>query len=244
MKILLLAGTNDSIHIAGALSKESRISVIATLARASSRPMGLGVPTRIGGWGSDGAFVDWLEKENVTAILDATHPFAQQISMRAARVSKALGLDYLMFQRPQWLPGPDDSWEFLNDCSEVARHVPEGATVLIDSDGRGVDALGHLWGRTVHYRLRGPVPGLVQAPHWRYHQSPEIVSVDREMVIYQQLGLDWLVLPNVGGSEDSGKLEAARRLGVRLAIVRRPPKPDATRVATISEVMSWVRRRV
>lgn len=245
MRLLLLAGTQDSTHIAGALARESRLAAIATVPRGTRAPVPLGLPTRIGGWGGEEGFRDWLTHEGVHAILDATHPFATRISERAYRASRDLGLDYLRFQRPSWKPGLEDRWAFLNDCGEVERKVPEGTTIMIDTDGWGNDRIGALAGRTVHCRLasgrRAPSVG---NGNWHYLEQRGPCNLDREMLLYDRLKLDWIVLPNVGGAEDTPKLEAARRLGISLGLVRRPPQPGSPRVETVSEVMHWVRRRL
>ena len=242
MRLLLLAGTRDSAQIAAALAREHRVATVATLPRGTRAPVPLGLPTRIGGWGGEAAFRDWLRRERVGGILDATHPFASAISDRAVRAATDLGIDYLRFQRPPWMPGAQDRWTFLNDCAEVDGCVPEGATVLLDTGGRWTDGAGALPGRTVHVRLQSPWSG--PDGRWHYLPGPAHFDVDSEMRLYDRLQLDWIVLPNVGGSEESPKLDAARRLGIRMGVIRRPRPPGAPRAETVSEVMRWVRRRL
>lgn len=245
MRLLLLAGTGDSVQIAGALSREHRVIATASLPRAAQAPVPMGVPTRIGGWGGEEAFRRWLTHERVHAILDATHPFAVRISDRAARAAADLGIDYIRFQRPPWLPGADDRWVFLNDCGEIGHKVPDGATLLLDTGGRGNELVGPLHGRTVHCRLEShPAPGTVNGTAWHFIVGRSPFAADAEMRLYSGLGLDWIVLPNVGGVEERPKLEAARRLGIQIGLIRRPPQPEAPRVETVSEVLRWVRRRI
>jgi precorrin-6A/cobalt-precorrin-6A reductase len=237
---------SDSGQIAGALAREHRVAAIASLPRGVRSPVPLGLPTRIGGWGGESGFRDWLLREQVRGILDVTHPFDVGMSDRALRAAQDLGLDYLRFQRPPWKPGPDDNWTFLNDCAEVPHKVPEGSTLMLDVGGRGADRVGHLSHRTVHCRLdaRLSPPALPNGTGWHYLVGGAPYDPDSETLLYHRLGLDWIVLLNTGGSEDVPKFEAARRLGIRLGLVRRPPQPEAPRVETVSEVMRWVRRRL
>ena len=58
------------------------------------------------------------------------------------------------------------------------------------------------------------------------------------------LGVTWSVTRNSGGSASFAKLEAARRLGISVAMIRRPPQPEAARISTVSEALAWVRRRL
>ena len=246
MRLLLLAGMPEAIQIAGALAREHRVAAVAALPRAVRAPIPLGLPTRIGGWGGEAPFRDWLLRERVGAILDVTHPFDIRISERACRSAGDLGLDYLRFARPSWKPGQDDRWTFLNDCDEVVQKVPEGATLLLDTGGRGAERVGHLPHRTVYCRLdpRLAPPALPNGRDWHYLVGRTPYDADSEARLYDRLGLDWMVLLNTGASEDRPKLEAARRLGLRLGLVRRPPQPEAPRAETVSEVMRWVRRRL
>ncbi len=245
MRLLLLAGTHDAAHIAGALAREHRVAALATVPHGTPAPVSLGLPTRIGGWGGEAAFRDWLLREGVHAILDASHPFAVGVSDRACRAAADFGLDYLRFQRPPWRPGAEDRWVFLNDCGEVAQKLPEDATVMIDTDGWGNDRIGALPGRTVHCRLppgrRTPRAG---DGDWHYIVRRGPSDVEGEMELIDRLKLDWIVLPNLGGADGSAKLEAARRRGISLGVVRRPPQNGGPRAETVSEVMHWVRRRL
>lgn len=244
MRLLLLAGTWESAQIAAALARDPRIIATASLARAARSPVPLGLPTRIGGWGGEAAFEEWLRRERIAGILDTTDPFSSTISHRAYRLSLKLGIDYLQFLRAPWIPREHDDWTFLNDCSEIVDRVPPGATVLLDTDGRGLDAVGDLAGRHVYCRIRDRVQPPGDRAHWRVIDGRGPFSTGVEQTIYRTLGLDWIVLPNVGGVEESPKLDAAARLGIRIGMVRRPPQPEAHRAATIAEVMRWVRRRL
>jgi precorrin-6A/cobalt-precorrin-6A reductase len=237
---------SEAAQIAGALAREHRVAAIAALPRAVRAPVPLGLPTRIGGWGGEAQFRDWLRHERVHAILDVTHPFDVRMSDRACRAALDLGLDYIRFQRPPWKPGPEDNWTFLNDCAEVGQKVPEGATLLLDTGGRGAEQVGHLAGRSVHCRLdaRLAPPALANGKDWNYLTGRAPYEADIEARLYDRLGIDWIVLLNTGASEDRPKLEAARRMGLRMGLVRRPPQPEAPRAETVSEVMRWVRRRL
>ena len=66
-------------------------------------------------------------------------------------------------------------------------------------------------------------------------------SVADEISLFSQLDVDWLVVKNSGGTASRTKLDAARQLGIRVALIRRPKQPDATRLETVEEAIEWVR---
>ena len=64
--------------------------------------------------------------------------------------------------------------------------------------------------------------------------------MEREKALFAALGVDWIVVKNAGGVASATKLTAARELGIPVLMIARPPMPDAMRVATVGEAVSWV----
>ena len=62
----------------------SGIEAVASLAGATSEPLALPVPTRRGGFGGASGLAAYLRQERIDLLIDATHPFAAQISANAA----------------------------------------------------------------------------------------------------------------------------------------------------------------
>ena len=80
MRLLLLAGTFEARHISVALSRESYLSVTVALARPDCQPKNYGWPVRIGGFGGEGAFRAYLEREGVDRPDPIEIPFACDFS--------------------------------------------------------------------------------------------------------------------------------------------------------------------
>lgn len=244
MRLLLLAGTWEARQIAAGLTREPRIQAVASLARAERVPSALGIPTRIGGFGGDAGFADWVRREGIVAIVDATHPFSVRISLRTQRTARELGIDYIQFLRPSWLPDEEDDWTFLNTEEEAARHIPAAARVFI-ATGRG--SLDRFHGLEDHHLFVRQLGGLTQPfpfPHGGFVGGLPPFSLEREIATLDRLGIDWLIARNSGGMGSRAKLDAARQLGIKVAMVRRPPQPDGPKANTLAEVMAWIRRRL
>lgn len=243
MRTLVLAGTHEAQMIARAASRIHGMSVTVSLARSQRRPTPFGWPVRIGGWGGEDAFSTWLEREGIEAVIDATHPFATEMSHRAARVTKALGIDHIQMLRPSWIPTEHDDWAFLNDEAEAPEHVPEGAVVLVATGRRRMDALHDLPGRTLIVRVKEPglAPESLPNAHFRFDPGP--FSVEAEVDLFRRLGITWVLARNSGGTGSWPKIEAARELGLPVAMVRRPRQPDCDRVTTVAQAIAWMRRR-
>jgi len=242
MRLLLLAGTPEARQIGNALSRDARVSAIASLARPSLNTMNL--PMRIGGWGGDEAFAEWVRRERISAVLDATHPFAPRISHRTTKVCKAQGVDYLQFLRPTWTPGDGDDWVFLNTEADAVEHVPEHASVYLLTGQRRIDGFNGLDPRPVYVRVQMRPTQAFPFRFGRYDRLLSASSVNAEVSRLHELGVSWVIARNSGGAHGMPVLEAARQLGLTVGMIRRPPPPEAPRVQTIAEALSWVRRRL
>lgn len=240
MTLLLLAGTAEAQQVAMGLAAEGRAAV-ASLAGATRAPRATGLPTRIGGFGGAAGFLRYLEEAGITAVLDATHPFAVPISERTARLCTGAGLPYCQLLRAEWLPGAGDRWTMIAAEEEAAAHIPEGATVFLATGRQGLARFANLAGRRLICRVVDPpeVPFPFDGGTYLVGRPP--FSVADEMALFTRLGIDWLVVKNAGGAASESKLAAARALGLPVAMIARPPQPDALRVATVAAALDWVR---
>ncbi len=244
MNLLLLAGSGEARTIARALAGMEGVNTIASLAGTTRAPMDLGVPTRVGGFGGRVGFEAFLEAERIDAVLDATHPFAGRISRRTADVCRHRDLPCLQVLRPPWRPGPGDRWIFIDNESEAAGHIPEGATVFLATGRQTLLRFANLAGRYLICRridaARQPFP--FENGEYLVGRGP--FTVAEEIALLRARGVEWLVVKNSGGAGGWPKLEAARALGLPVVMINRPPPPPAvTRVETPQAALAWVRAR-
>jgi len=241
MKLLLLAGTGEARQIAAALAGRDDLSVVASLAGATRTPAALPVETRTGGFGGDAGFAAWLDHHRPDAILDATHPFAAQVSTRTAQISQTRGLPYLQLLRLQWTPVDGDTWTEVADETDVANIIPEGKTVFLATGRQTLPRFADLAiNRRLLCRQIDPPKAPFPFPDggWIIGRPP--FSTAQEVALFQDLAIDWLVVKNAGGAASATKLHASRELGIPVAMIARPPQPDAPRVATVAEALAWV----
>ena len=130
MTILLLAGTGEGRALAKFCAM-AKLPVIASLAGVTRNPLSLDIPTRSGGFGDAAGFKQYLKSKNITAILDATHPFAHRITQRSFDIAKEMGIPFLLFERPAWTPRVNDRWIGITNESEAARYIPPGSKVFL-----------------------------------------------------------------------------------------------------------------
>ncbi|MCA8878731.1 MAG: cobalt-precorrin-6A reductase [Rhodobacteraceae bacterium] len=240
MRLLLLAGTSDARAVAEGLATRAGLSAIASLAGATRAPGDLPIPSRTGGFGGDDAFADWLRAHGIGAVIDATHPFAHRISSRTARICAALDLPHLHLLRPPWRPGPGDIWHEVADEAAAASLIPPGSTVFLATGRQTLDRFAGLRDCRVICRQIDPPDGPFPFPGGEFLVGRPPFSENDEAALFRRLAVDWLVVKNAGGMASRTKLDAARRLGLPVAVIARPSQPECLTVPDATSALLWV----
>ena len=76
------AGTTEAGALARALADRGADAVYSYAGRTAN-PVGQPLPTRVGGFGGIEGMMAYLRQQSITHVVDATHPFAAQISHNA-----------------------------------------------------------------------------------------------------------------------------------------------------------------
>ncbi|MFN7052579.1 MAG: precorrin-6A/cobalt-precorrin-6A reductase, partial [Gemmobacter sp.] len=83
-RILLLGGTTEASGMARALA-EAGMDAVFSYAGRTAAPVAQPLPMRVGGFGGVAGLVDYLRAERISHVVDATHPFAAQMSRHAVQ---------------------------------------------------------------------------------------------------------------------------------------------------------------
>jgi precorrin-6A/cobalt-precorrin-6A reductase len=239
-EVLVLGGTGEARRLAAALLAEG-IDVLSSLAGRVAEPVLPEGPVRVGGFGGAAGLADWLAEHRPRAVVDATHPFAAQITASAATAAAAHGTPLLRLQRPGWTPGPGDTWRFVDSLTEAAAAVAGYASVFLTTGRQGVAAFADLPGRVLVRSVDPPDQPLPAGATLLLDRGP--FSVVDELALMREHAVDVVVTKDAGGHMTEAKLTAARELGVPVVLVRRPPLPAGVpTVATVEEALAWVGR--
>ena len=237
--LLLLAGTSEA-RVLAKLAADQGVPAMASLAGATRDPGVLALPTRCGGFGGDAGFEAYLADHKITAVLDATHPFAVQVSERTARICREIGLRHLQLLRPPWEPGPGDNWIKLAREEDAAAHVGSADTVFLATGRQTLQRFGNLSGRRLICRQIDPPSGPFPFPNGEFLIGRPPFSVEQEVALFRRLDVNWLVVKNAGGEASRSKLDAARELGISVAMIERPKPPACAQVKTVGQAIAWV----
>lgn len=235
--ILILGGTGEARELARCVSELPGGRVISSLAGRVSDPRLPVGEVRIGGFGGVDGLIQWLRDNDIHSVVDATHPFARQITSNAFEACQRAGVPFLVLRRPGFTP--QDGWIWVDSVAEAARNLP-GSRVFLTA---GRQDLAEFAGCSQWFLARMVEPPEPPLPHRiEVLLSRGPFTVDGELELMRSHRIDVLVTKDSGGSMTSAKLEAARQLGVPVVIVRRPPLPPAQVVDTVEGALGWLGR--
>ncbi len=236
-RILILGGTAEARELAAELHGRGR-EVITSLAGRVARPRLPVGEVRIGGFGGPDALAAWLLSNEIAAVVDATHPFAERISASAARASEKAGVPLLRLERPGWTEGPGDRWHWVDDLAQAAARLPEfGSRVLLTTGRQGLSAFAGVSESWFLIRCVDP-PDDPLPPHCEVLLDRGPYTLEGELALIDSHAIDVVVTKDSGGDHTRAKLDAARALELPVIVVRRPPPPEVETVAYVDEVMA------
>lgn len=235
-RILILGGTTEASRLAAALQGQP---AILSYAGRTEAPRAQPVPVRIGGFGGAEGLARYLRQEGIGRVIDATHPFAAQISRNAIAACAATGVPLLALQRPEWQPGPGDAWTRVPDIAAAARALPRAPGRVFLAIGR--QHLAEFAGLPHHFLLR-----LVDPPQALPlgRVSVEIArgpfDAAGDTALLRRHGITLVVAKNAGGAGAEAKLAAARALGLPVVMIDRPALPPRAVVGAVDAVLDWL----
>lgn len=237
-RILLLAGTSEARALATRLAAEQGCDAIASLAGRTSAPMALALPTRVGGFGGVDGLKRYLDEERITHVIDATHPFAAQISANAQAACAALALPLIACARAPWRPAPGDHWIETADNAAAAQAL--GATprrVFLTIGRQGVGDFRAAPQHDYLLRVIEPPAASDLPPSCQVICARGPFTRDDEIALMREKRIDIVVSKNSGGALTYAKIEAARELGLPVVMIQPPPRGGAV-VHDIDAVMA------
>lgn len=222
-RILLLGGVTEALAIARTLGPEH----IYSLAGVGRVPTDLTCQVRVGGYGGAEGLATFIREQGIGLLLDATHPYAAQISQNAAIAAQLTGIPCWALRRPAWQAGADDDWRAVRDWAELISALAPFKRPLFTL---GREPLQHLNEIPEHQfwtlRALDNYPG---------NERCEVIGargpflLEDERLVFEQRNIDVLISKNSGSGATEPKLQVARERKVPVLVLQRPLLPEVDR---------------
>jgi precorrin-6A/cobalt-precorrin-6A reductase len=238
---LILGGTTQASQLARALAGRADLAPVLSLAGRTQNPLPVPIPSRVGGFGGVQGLVDYLRAEMIDALIDATHPFAAQMSAHAREASRMADVPLLVFSRPAWTPQQGDHWtEVANMDAAVAALGAEPRRVFLTQGRLQLAAFAAAPQHVYLVRAIDRPDELTLLPQHRFISARGPFALEDELAILRDENIEILVSKNSGGEATSAKLLAARMLEIPVVLVARPPGGGAQELARLEDVLGWI----
>ncbi len=270
-KLLILGGTREAYDLAEYLVEQfspEQLTIITSLAGVTGNPKLPAGKVRIGGFaetygtvGKSGrksilGLQKYLLQEKISLLVNATHPYATQISVNALSAATELGLPYLRFIRPPWLKQSGDQWLEVPDLPAAADYLQSGfletnsgiskEIVFLTTGNRGLELFQQCSKcqfvvRTIE--LPDNVVSKNGTSAWEdatFLHARGPFTMENELALFRQYRISLLVTKNSGGDSTYAKIEAARKLEIPVLMVARPVVNSTDQCWKVNQVLDWI----
>ena len=247
--ILLLGGTGETAAIATELA-ESGFDVLASTATDNELYVGdhPRITRRIGRLDVNGITAIVSEK-GISAIVDATHPFAEAASAAAKKAADSVEVPYIAFVRPR-IDYDYERIEYAKDHFEAAEKAfAHDKPVLLMTGSRNLAqyvAVAQNKNIELYARVLPHAESIAACRDAGLDEKNVIegrgpFSTDANVELIKKYGIGVIVTKDSG--KEGGvieKVEAARITGINVVMVERPQAPTKNAFSSAQEIVDAV----
>lgn len=239
-RILLLGGTTEATRMAQALATAGLDAVFSYAGRTEA-PVPQPLPLRIGGFGGVPGLLDYLRAQGISHVIDATHPFAAQMSRNAVAACNTTGTPLIALQRPAWEPAAQDLWHSVTDVQAAVAALPDAPVRVFLAIGK--QTLAPFAAKPQHHyllRLVDPPSAALPLPRTSVVIARGPFDAAADTALLRDHAITHVVAKNAGGAGAVAKLTAARSLRLPVILIARPALPPRQVAGSVDQVLAWL----
>jgi precorrin-6A/cobalt-precorrin-6A reductase len=241
LRVLILGGTTEASALARQVAGDPRLAPILSLAGRTANPRAQPIAMRTGGFGGIEGLVRFLRDDAIEAVIDATHPYADQMSAHAVAACHETLVPLGSLVRPEWQPEAGDRWQVVPNFDTAASALGATPRRVFLSLGRqelhtfAAAPQHHYIARLIERPECADLP-----PDLRLIQARGPFDREAELRLLTDERIDVLVSKNSGGDATYAKIEAARTLALPVVMIARPHKPAGHVLIDVEQAVVWL----
>lgn len=236
----MLGGTTEATALCRRMAEVGVAGTISFAGRVA-RPVRQPLPQRVGGFGGVAGLVDYLRTQGITHVVDATHPFAAQMSANAVDACAEADVPLIALTRAPWQAQAGDDWTHVPDIAGAVAALDRAPVRVMLAVGRM--HLAEFAPNPQHVyllRLVDPPEDALPLPECHVVVDRGPFTVEGDLALMREHRIDLVVSKNAGGTGASAKLAAARALGLPVLMIDRPALPPRREAHEVEAVLDWV----
>lgn len=239
MNLLLLGGASEAVQLGRILAARGVKATISLAGRVKD-PAAQPLPMRVGGFGGIEGLTAWLKDHAISHVIDATHPFAAQMSANAVAACERAGIPLLALTRAPWVAGEGDRWITVPDIDAAAAALKGPAQRVFLAVGRmNLAAFACQPQHDYLLRLIDP-PGALPLPKAKAIIARGPFDLEGDLALMRTHRIEVVVSKNAGGTGARAKIDAARALGLPVIMIDRPAIPRRAETHNIEDALAWL----
>ena len=238
--LLVLGGTTEATALCQSLSAAG-IRGTVSLAGRVLRPVRQPLPQRVGGFGGAQGLARYLTDHAISHVVDATHPFAAQMSSNAVAACADANVPLIALTRPPWQAEPGDDWTHVSDIPGAVAALDRPAMRVMLAVGRM--HLAEFAPNPQHFyllRLIDQPDAPLPFPDYEIVQDRGPFRIASDLALMRAHLIHLVVSKNSGGTGAHAKIAAARQLHVPIIMIDRPAIPARREAHSVAEVLAWL----
>ena len=231
--VLILGGIAEARQLAATLTDRG-VAVIYSIAGLVRKPQ-LDCEVRVGGYSYDDidggtGLAEFIESKKIRLLIDATHPYAAQISKNAVNAAKQARIPCWRLLRDGFSSEQIGDHQRFGDMEDLIQQIAHLKRPLFTT---GKSQLEYLPRRQAHQHwfIRSAVE-LTDGDGYTVVQNIGPFTYDIELELMQSKLIDGLICKDGGSAGVAEKFRAARQLSIPVYVLARPELVKADREFT------------
>jgi precorrin-6A/cobalt-precorrin-6A reductase len=256
-KIWLIGGTQESVSIAQEIATIKLPLVIAVTTEAARSLYSPDCEVWIGRMDA-AAMMSFCKREDIAVIVDASHPYAIEVSKNAIATATAIGISYLRYERPLVqssvtteqlsIRNPQSVIKLDSFYSLLAGNYLQGERVLLTIGCQTLPLFKSWHNRSILFARILPKLESVEVALGAGFTPERIIalrppiSAELEKALWRQWQISLVVTKASGkpGGEDIKRV-VAQELGIKLIVISRPKIVYPQQTSCINEIVVFCR---